>query len=228
LKLGSYSKGGSNSKFNTPNSVEGGGSDGSENGSGYSINDSDDITDGSDDINTDAGRSYRDNYGLPLSKYGIQRPSLSWCHPGSALVCSKTEAWSDPFRSLFYTTNPTLYNTQFWLSHFGSYAAVLGDARAIEETITVSHPWRVSPGFTSAFSPGLFRHKRMDRAVLPRGWDEEVINEPDTIPLEVDSNNSKTRKELDDFVWAREWGEPENQEEGDESDAEELKDEAAG
>ena len=41
------------------------------------------------------------------------------------------------------------------------------NARAIEESITVSYMWRVNPGFRVAFSPGIFRHKRVDRDAFP-------------------------------------------------------------
>lgn len=88
---------------------------------------------------------------------------LWWCATQGGSVCANTKGASDPFRNLFYTTNPTLYRREHWITHFASTVAILGDARAIEESITVSYMWRQEPGFTVAFSPGVFRHKRVDR-----------------------------------------------------------------
>lgn len=96
-------------------------------------------------------------------------PSPFWCDERSPVLCASTLADQDPFRNIFYTTNPTLYNRQFWIRHFASIVAVLGDARAVEESVTVSYMWRVSPGFTVGFSPGLFRHKRVDRELFQTG-----------------------------------------------------------
>ncbi|CAD7923071.1 unnamed protein product [Amoebophrya sp. A25] len=79
----------------------------------------------------------------------------------SGSVCADTRL--DPFRNMFYTTNPTMYRRKDWIRYFASTVAILGDARAVEEAITVSYTWRVDPGFRVAFSPGLFRHKRVDR-----------------------------------------------------------------
>ncbi len=92
---------------------------------------------------------------------------VEWCSATSALLCSYTLASTDPFRNLFYTTNPTMYGRSFWLQQFGAQAAVLGDARALEESVTVSYSWRQDPGFRVAFSQGLFRHKRVDRLRIP-------------------------------------------------------------
>lgn len=89
--------------------------------------------------------------------------SLEWCSEKSSILCSSTLAKADPFRNLFYTTNPMLYRRKEWIKYFSSTAGVLGDARAIEESITVSYMWRENPGFRVGFSQGLFRHKRVDR-----------------------------------------------------------------
>ncbi|CAD7952134.1 unnamed protein product [Amoebophrya sp. A120] len=61
-----------------------------------------------------------------------------------------------------------------WIKYFASTVAILGDARAIEESITVSYMWRENPGFTVAFSPGVFRHKRVDRARYLEVVEDEV------------------------------------------------------
>eukprot|EP00392_Amoebophrya_sp_AT5.2_P003254 g3259.t1 len=107
---------------------------------------------------------HQDSSPLPAVE-GPTKSHLYWCDAElSANVCHSTLAAKDPFRNLFYTTNPTLYRRKDWIRFFSPTVAILGDARAIEESITVSYQWRENPGFTVAFSPGLFRHKRVDRA----------------------------------------------------------------
>jgi len=90
-----------------------------------------------------------------------------WCSNASSLLCTSTAAHRDPFRSLMYSTNPTLYRTAVWQLHIASYAAVLQDLRAVEESLSASYMWRVQPSFTLALSLGLFRHRRLDRRQIP-------------------------------------------------------------
>jgi len=60
-----------------------------------------------------------------------------------------------------------LYGTEAWKLHLASYGAVLQDLRAMEEAVSSSYMWRVSPTFLLALSRGLFRHHRIDRAKFP-------------------------------------------------------------
>ncbi|CAE8583340.1 unnamed protein product [Polarella glacialis] len=81
-----------------------------------------------------------------------------WCSEKSSLLCTSTAAHRDQFRSLMYSTNPMLYRTETWQLHLASYAAVLQDLRAVEESVSSSFMWRVEPSFVMALSLGLFRH----------------------------------------------------------------------
>lgn len=90
-----------------------------------------------------------------------------WCSDGSSLLCASTAAHRDPFRSLMFSTNPTLYRTDVWRLHLASYMAVLQDLRAVEEAVSSSFMWRVRPTFNLGLSIGLFRHRRLDREHMP-------------------------------------------------------------
>ncbi len=91
-----------------------------------------------------------------VEEYEKRRQPLQWCRStsksssfttdseqeerrSSSLLCASTLAVNDPFRNLFYTTNPTMYRRKDWIKYFASTVAILGDARAIEESITVSY-----------------------------------------------------------------------------------------
>eukprot|EP00445_Apocalathium_hangoei_P023007 CAMPEP_0203893968 /NCGR_PEP_ID=MMETSP0359-20131031/36979_1 /ASSEMBLY_ACC=CAM_ASM_000338 /TAXON_ID=268821 /ORGANISM="Scrippsiella Hangoei, Strain SHTV-5" /LENGTH=590 /DNA_ID=CAMNT_0050816213 /DNA_START=24 /DNA_END=1792 /DNA_ORIENTATION=- len=104
----------------------------------------------------------------PLDEHDDSAASrVWWCDDDSSLLCASTAAHRDPFRSLMFSTNPMLYRTETWELHLASYAAVLQDLRAVEEAVSTSYMWRVSPTFTLALSLGLFRHRRLDRAKIP-------------------------------------------------------------
>jgi hypothetical protein len=97
-----------------------------------------------------------------------------WCFDGSSLLCTSTAAHHDHFRTLMYSTNPMLYRTRLWRLHFASYAAILQDLRAMEETISASFSWRVNPSFVVALSMGVFRHYRLDRQRMPHPSQDEA------------------------------------------------------
>jgi len=125
-------------------------------------------------LNGDSGSEKNDSsMETKTVEAGARLPLIEWCHENSASICTTTRTDDDPFRNVFYTTNPTLYKRKFWIKHFAAQVAVLGDARAIEESITVSYQWRVSPGYRVAYSPGLFRHKRVDRDTFEELEDDQ-------------------------------------------------------
>ncbi|CAE8632384.1 unnamed protein product [Polarella glacialis] len=95
-----------------------------------------------------------------------------WCSEKSSLLCTSTAAHRDPFRSSMYSTNPMLYRTETWQLHLASYAAVLQDLRAVEESVSSSFMWRVEPSFVMALSLGLFRHRRLDRRIMPEAEED--------------------------------------------------------
>lgn len=139
---------------------------------------------------------------LSASESGTRLPKFDWCNKNSASICTSSRADDDPFRNVFYTTNPTLYRRKFWVEHFAAQVAVLGDARAVEESITVSYQWRVNPGYRVAYSPGLFRHKRVDRDThlevdsaecgeMRKRWKDEVFEQEENSSRGESGKNSE-------------------------------------
>eukprot|EP00400_MALV-I_sp_L67-5_P000423 gene423-693_t len=123
---------------------------------------------------------------------------VEWCYNSSSVTCASSLAEADPFRVLFYTTNPVLYKREKWIQHFGSYAFMLQDIRTLEEVITTSYMWRIKPGFKVGSSMGLFKHNRLDRAPLPEDY-EPVSCDVRNLPNDVTSTKDKVEYRTTDI-----------------------------